>query len=199
MLNLLARAISAIFNPYFLIIPIPYFLVLRQTSDPTYAFKWMLFTGFFLFTIGVTVYIAVRRKYFSDLDISRKEQRPLFFLLISVFGVVYLLGLFWFKAPLVLFVAITGIFISLMVLSLITNKVKASIHVASITGLIFSFSILYSGAFLLFLFLIPLIAWARLRMKRHTRSEVLVGASMGFIIPLVIFLIFKVLLHISLS
>lgn len=199
MFFLLARLISFLFNPYFLILPIPYLLVLHQTGDPRYSLSWTLFTLFFLGAVGLSVLILVRRGYFTDLDISKREQRPLFFFLLVFFAIVYFIALYFFQGPLILFVALSGIFFSIVVFSFINTRIKASIHVASITGLIVSFSLLYSGAFFLLLFLIPLIGWSRIKIHRHTRSEVIVGAALGIAIPLVIFLIFKVLLHISLS
>ncbi|CAN5175994.1 hypothetical protein BH09PAT1_BH09PAT1_7410 [soil metagenome] len=197
MLILLARFISFIFNPYFLLLPIPYLLVLRQTGDPEYSLKWTLFTLFFLGAVGLSVLVSVRKGYFTDLDISKREQRPLFFFLLIFFAIIYFIALFYFQGPLILFIALSGIFFSIVVFSFINTKIKASLHVASITGLILSFSLLYSGAFFFLLFLIPLIGWSRIKIHRHTRSEVLVGGLMGILIPLVMFLIFKVLLHIS--
>ncbi len=199
MLRYFARLISFVFNPYFLILPIPYLLVIRQTGDPISAVKWTVFTAFFLLIIGVTILYSLRKGYFTDLDISRREQRPLLFLMLSVFSILYFCTLFYFNGPLVLFISLGGIFISIIVFALLNTRIKASIHVASITALIFSFSLLYSGIFLLFLFLIPLIAWSRLFLKKHTSEEVIVGGLTGVTIPLVIFLIFKVLLSISLS
>lgn len=199
MIDIFARFISSVFNPYFLIIPLPYLLVVRQTGDPIFALKWTVFTLFFLLAVGLSVYIAVRRGYFTDLDISRREQRPKFFLLLAFFALVYFIALYFFHGPLSLFISLTGIFFSIFVFSFINTKVKASIHVASITALIFSFSLLYNGVFLFLLFLIPLIGWSRLRMKRHTQEEVLAGAAIGIALPLVMFMVFKVLLHVSLS
>jgi hypothetical protein len=199
MLNYFARFLSFIFNPVFLIIPIPYLLIVRQTGDPLLAAKWTIITLVFLLATGLSILYGVRKKYFSDLDISKREQRPLFFLLISVFSVMYFCMLMYLNAPLVLFVALGGIFFSTLVFIFINSRIKASIHVASITALIFSFSVLYHGVFLLLLFLIPLIAWSRMQVHRHTANEVIVGAGIGIGIPLVIFIVFKVLLHVSLS
>ncbi len=197
MFILLARFISFIFNPYILILPIPYLLVMRETGDALYAGKWAVFTLCFLIAVGLSVFILVRKGYFSDLDISKREQRPLFFFLLILFAIIYFLSLFYFQGPLVLFTALSGIFLSIVVFSFINTRIKASIHVASITGLIFSFSILYSGIFLTLLFLIPLIGWSRIKIHRHTKEEVYMGAFMGILIPLVMVVIFKVLLHIS--
>jgi len=199
MVTIFARFISFIFNPYFLLVPIPYLLVLRQTGDPIAAIKWTLFSMGFLGAVGLLVYIFVKKGYFTDLDISKREQRPLFFLMITLFAILYFVGLFYFQGPMVLYVSLIGIFISLLLFSFLSSKVKASIHVATITAMIFSLSLLYNGKFLLLLFLIPLIAWSRVKIQRHTKREVFVGGVLGLAIPLVMFVLFKVVLNISLS
>ncbi|MEK7605298.1 MAG: hypothetical protein AAB478_02105 [Patescibacteria group bacterium] len=193
-----ARLVSFLFNPYFLIIPVPYLLVLRETGDGVIAMQWTLFSLFFLAIVGIAVFVLFKRGYFSDLDISKKEQRPLFFLLVCVFAICYFLGLFYLRGPLVLFISLSGLFFSLLVFSFLVTKVKASIHVATITAMIFSFSVLYGGQFFLLLFLIPLIGWSRIKIHRHTWIEVMVGAVLGIVIPVVMFVVFKVLLHVSL-
>jgi len=199
MIILFARFISFIFNPYFLILPIPYLLVMRETGDSTYAIKWGLFTLCFLGAIGMSVLLAVKKGYFTDLDISKREQRPLLFTLLAFFALLYLCGLYLYRGPLVLFISLSGIFFSLLIFSFVNTRIKASIHVASITALIFAFSVLYGGVFLFLLVLIPLIAWSRVKIRRHSELEVLVGGILGILIPLVMFLVFKVLLDISLS
>ena len=69
MLDSIARTISFIFNPLFLLLPIPYLLVMRETGEPLYALKWSVFTLMFVVCIGLFVLIAVRKKLFSDLDV----------------------------------------------------------------------------------------------------------------------------------
>lgn len=199
MVTYFARLVSFLFNPYFLLIPVPYLLVLRETGDSVVAMQWTLFSLFFLAIVGIAIFVLFKRGYFSDLDISTKEQRPLFFLLVSVFAICYFLGLFYLQGPLVLFISLSGLFFSLLVFSFLVTRVKASIHVATITAMIFSLSVLYGGQFFLLLFLIPLIGWSRIKIHRHTRTEVMVGGLLGIVIPVVMFVVFKVLLNVSIS
>ncbi|HVZ58594.1 MAG TPA: hypothetical protein VG935_02480 [Patescibacteria group bacterium] len=199
MISLIARVTSFIFNPYFLLVPVPYLLVLRQTGSTEEAVEWSLFSLAFLLLLGIVVYCLVQKRYFSDLDISKKEQRPYFFLLMSLFAIGYFCGLFYFRGPVVLFISLSGVFFSLLVFSFLITRIKASIHVATITAMIFSLSVLYGGQFLLLLFLIPLIGWSRIHARRHTHQEVIAGGIIGIIIPVVMFVVFKVLLNISLS
>ena len=168
MLDLIARFISFLFNPLFLLFPVPYFLVVRETGDPLYALKWTIFSLFFIVVIGLFVGYAVRKGYFTDFDVSKREQRPLLFLFVGLVSVLYFLSLLYLQGPIVLFIILAGILFSTLIFSFINTRIKASIHVATISALIFALSILYSNVFLLLLILIPLVIWSRVRIKRHT-------------------------------
>lgn len=196
MINL-ARLISFIFNPYFLLFPMPFLLVLRETNDPYYALIWALVSTAFIGIVGGIVFLLTLRGIFTDLDISKREQRPLFFLLLSLASACYLITLYLFQGPIILFLALCGIFFSLIVFSLINTKIKASMHVASIAALIFVLSILYNGVHYLILLLIPLIAWSRITIKRHTTSEAIVGGITGICIAVFLFIVFKYIMVVS--
>jgi membrane-associated phospholipid phosphatase len=199
MIDFFAKLISFIFNPYFLLLPIPYLLVVRETGDPIYALKWTFLSLFFVFVVILFVLYAIRKGYFSDLDVSKREQRFLWFLFVGIVGVFYLLSLIFFEGPVVLWIVAAGILFSVVVFTILNLRIKASLHVAAISSLIFAMSILYGGVFLLLLFLIPLIGWSRIRIKRHTLYETIVGALTGIAITLFFYIIFKVIMGISIS
>lgn len=199
MLDAFARTISFIFNPLFLLLPVPYLLVMRETGEPLFALKWAVFTLLFIVCIGFFVLINVRKGYFTDLDVSKREQRPALFLFVSLVAIVYFVALYFLQGPLVLFVALGGIFFSILVFSFINTRIKASIHAASISALIISIILLYGRDFLLLLVLIPLIGWSRIRINRHTKPEVFLGTAVGLILTLGMYFIFKVVLGISIS
>lgn len=194
---IVAEIISLISNPLILLIPVPYFLVLRVTGDFALAFRWMLFSMAFLLLIGFFMIVAVRRKVFSDLDVSRREQRPLLFVLIGSACFLYFLILYFFRGPAVLYIAVFGIFFGLVLISIINTKIKASIHVATITVLLLTIGILYDVHILLVGVFIPLIAWARIKTKRHTLRETIAGASTGILLTLIMYGVLKFGFHLN--
>lgn len=199
MINILAHVISFLFNPVILLLPIPYFLVVRETGDPIYAFKWTLFSFFFIVVIGIFMALAVSKGYFTDFDVSKKEQRPLLFLFIGLISVVYFISLLFLNGPVVLFIVLAGVLCSVLIFSFLNTRIKASIHLATVSALIFSLSLLYSDEFLLLLFLIPLVAWSRVQIKRHTLRETIVGAATGITVTFLFYIVFKVILKVSVS
>ena len=159
------------------------------------ALKWSVFTLMFVVCIGLFVLIAVRKKLFSDLDVSTREQRPLLFLFVSVVAVIYFLSLFFLQGPVSLLISVGGIFLSILVFSFFLNiRLKASIHGASIAAFAIAMILLYGRVYLLSLLLIPLIGWSRVRINRHTKKEVIVGTITGIILTIGMYLFFKVIL-----
>lgn len=188
---ILARIISFISNPVFIFIALPFFLVYKTTHDTAIALNWTIYTLVFLSIFVIFVLIGVKRKLFSDIDVSRREQRPILYFIGSVLTVLYLSTLFLLQAPRILFITTFGIMLGILIASLINMKIKASVHVAAISGLLTSLSIIYKGYYLFLLLLIFIIGWSRVKIKRHTVPEVVIGGILGSLLSLIMYFITK--------
>lgn len=195
MVEAFAKFISFILNPILVLLFVPFALIYSNTGDLYIASMWTFYTAFFLLAITVFILYCVQRKIFTDMDVSKKEQRPLLFLVSIISALLYLSGLFLFHGPFILFVIAFGIIFGIFVASIINTKIKASIHVATVSALIFAVAMTYDGYYRLLLLLIPLVAWARVRIKRHTRSETIVGGALGIILALLIYSLVRILSH----
>ncbi len=183
----LARFISFIFNPILLLIFVPLFLLYKVDNDLNYALTWTAYTFFFLLAMTLFIKYMVSRGVFTNMDVSKREQRPLLFGMSMVLTTFYLGGLFLLNGPRILIIITIGIMIGIILSSIINTRLKASMHVATISALIFALAIVYNGYYLLSLFLIPLVAWARLKIKRHTLPETVVGGLLGILLSLCIY------------
>lgn len=188
----LARIISYITNPVFILAPIPYLLILKAGYNQNLALKWTLFSLYFLAVIGLLVVYEVKNRVFSDFDVSRRKQRQLFFIIIWVASLVYFLSLIFFRAPFILFVSTFGAIFGISVASLINTKIKMSLHVATLTAVLFTIIELYELSPFLFL-LIPVVGWARMKIRRHSFAEVIIGFIFGVALPLVMYILLKYL------
>ena len=186
----LARIISFLTNPVFVLFPVPYLLVYRFGYGNAYAIKWTLFTLLFLALAGFFVLHEVKMKVFSDMDVSKREQRPLLFTMVGIITFIYLLSLFILQAPPVLFVTIWGVLVGTVAVSLINMRIKASLHVGTITAVLITIVKLYNLPFYLFL-LIPLVGWARIQVKRHTELEVFTGFLFGIALTVFMYILLK--------
>lgn len=133
------------------------------------------FYGLFLVTRGITL----------DADLhhpSVKRSRLLFIAPITMIYIVETIWLYWLNAP----QPVTSIFLSiaavLTIFSIISYFWKISHHMEGITTFSFGMLALFGGVSAWILALIPLVAWARLRLNRHTPKQILAG----IIIPTVI-------------
>lgn len=198
MIHPFAKFISFLLNPIVIIVFLPFFLVYKTTHDVQSALHWAEYSFLFLVLLTATVYLGVRKGIFVNMDVSKREQRPLLFAICAIFGLVYFISLVVFHAPFVLILVTLGIMFGLVLLSFINRRIKASIHVATLTALVITIAVGYGGYFYLLLFLIPLVAWSRVHTNRHTVIEVITGGVLGVFLSTTVYaayLTMKVLLH----
>ena len=192
MIKFIANAISIIFNPVIVILPVPYLLVLKTTQDHNLALAWSIISYAFIGLVVLFVLTGVYFKIFTDFDVSNRRQRTLAYIFSLIVAFLYLLTLFLFNGPAVLSVAASGLIIGLIVLGEINRKIKASVHVATVSAIITAASIAYGGFAYFLLLLIPLIAWSRVKINRHTPKEALVGGILGIIFTIIIYIMMEV-------
>lgn len=129
------------------------------------------------------IYSKVLKK--GDIFVSRREDRiPLF-----IPGLLaYLVAAIFFKLEGYMFVAGLELvsFISTFTLFVVSFKWKISIHMASLTLPISYFTLIGYPQVLAFSILVPLLAWARVKVRAHTPIQVLAGSIVGVIASLAI-------------
>lgn len=184
-----ARYVSFLLSPMFVLLPIPYILVSRFTQNHIYALKWMIFSYAFILAVAIFVVIGVVLGVFSNFDVSKREQRPLVFLFSAFTIFCYVLSIFILNGPKILFIAVFAIVLGLVVLSFVNRWIKASIHVATLTSFLLLIFFVYRGYFFLFLLLIPLLSWSRVKTKEHTIAETIVGAVLGILLTIIVYTI----------
>ncbi len=145
---------------------------------------WGSISVFILFGIGLpTLYVfwLVKKKLVSDFHIPIRSQRirPMVFMLVTtVISIFLLIGLHTPRFVMILSLAAFG---QLIIIFMITLKWKISGHAAAVS----TFSALcwlFYGSLAGFVFiLIPIVIWARLRLKRHTPLQTLGGTVLGLL------------------
>jgi membrane-associated phospholipid phosphatase len=145
---------------------------------------WGSIGVFLLVGIGFpTLYVfwLVKKKKVSDFHIPIRSQRirPMVFMLVTtVISLFLLIGLHTPRFVMILSLAAFG---QLIIIFVITLKWKISGHAAAVS----TFSALcwlFYGSLAGFVFiLIPIVIWARLRLKRHTPMQTLAGTVLGLL------------------
>ncbi len=159
------------------------------TSNLYLSLRWTLLSLALILALLVIVYYFVRKGKFSDLDVSTQTQRPLLFLLDFIFAAIYLSILYLFHAPKTLFVGNIAVFMVVIVLMVVNRFIKASVHMAVLSGALTLFVFMGGLTYLWGFILIPILAWARLTTKRHAFKEVVVGTIIGILIAAIIVVI----------
>src|SRR5438105_8255289 len=98
-----AQVISVLLNPVIVMVFVPFLLVYRTTHNASIALSWTWYSLAFLIAIALFILYGVKKKFFTDLDVSRREHRPLLFVIGIIFILFYLLGIFLFHGPKVLY------------------------------------------------------------------------------------------------
>lgn len=118
----------------------------------------------------------------SDINISKREQRPLFSSLMSIlFLGIYLLSYNLFSADLT--TSLLVLLITTVFFTLISTFWKISGHMTYLLFMIVSLNAFFNEPRLLYLYiLIPIVAWSRVILKQHTNMQVIIGTLTAFII-----------------
>ncbi len=153
------------------------------------AVVWAWGIGYLLAAVLLpTLYVAwlLRRGQIADMQLPDRQQRlKPYCVAIACMGLTAL-ALGAAQAPRLLQqIALINV-IQTTTLLLITLRWKVSAHCASIGGLaVLTWSLFGTGGMPFFV-AVPLVAWARVRLKRHDALQVAAGAALGIVIAWIV-------------
>lgn len=186
-----ASLISFITNPLLISIPLSYAMILKTTGDNLYAAQWTLLSFFFACLVVLSVFFGVNKGFISDYDVSKKEERIYLYACGLIVAALYLLVVLFLNGPRILILGLVGLVIGLLISSAILKKSKASGHVAVIISFALMMWIAYGGFYWVLLLSAPIVAWSRIKLKRHEPLETLVGGIIGLTIVLMLYYVVK--------
>lgn len=192
----LAKLISFVFHPLFCSAIVPFLVIYQNTSNPLYALKWVIFSAFFVILALIFLFVLEPYEMLSDFDISKREKRPIFYSVALLFALLYFIVAIIFKGLFFhLSIIALGIILGIVIFEIVNFFIKASIHAGVVTACVISVGILYGLVPLLAIcWIIPLMVWSRLKLKKHTLKELIVGLTLGVIVTVATFIIGEVLL-----
>lgn len=181
--SVLARKVSKVFEPMMVC------LALALIGAWHVHLRGFAYASYVLYIISVGTLVAIARVRFmrvmrTNWDVSNRVKRVRLLLLLLVFSLLlYWTVALWHNRQLSeffgLFLAwLTGFF-------LITLRIKISGHLAVFVlalGLLVAW---YEVSLWVLAILIPLLAWSRIKLKRHTIAEVILGIVYSFGVLLV--------------
>ena len=136
----------------------------------------MLFT---VIPLAVLMWRQVRQGRWQNADASNRAERPILYISGGI-AVAALLGYALLVRPqgsMVRGIAATlGMFV---VCAVATRWIKVSLHMAFATLAAVTLALLRSPVGFVLLLALPVLAWSRLMLQRHTRAEVALGTLIG--------------------
>jgi membrane-associated phospholipid phosphatase len=179
--NKFAKFTSSITHPPLVSIPtfaiINYFLLGFNHSITTTVICWIFGAFLPIFTSLILI-----EKMHTDIDITDRTKRtlPLFYADCS-----YLIGffiLFYLGAPALTTALMFIYFSNTMIILFINFSWKISIHAMGVAGPTVALTYLLGFPGVIFWIMIPLVMWSRVKLKKHTISQVLAGGLLGIIL-----------------
>jgi len=174
----LLRLISILGHPV-LIFPLTLGLLMKQADS------WALLAGVFALCFvgpfGFFLY-SLKTKRISDFDIyDRKQRYPIF--AAALLGMLAALIFIYFWGNAELLNDFARLFALALILVALNFKTKVSLHVALVAT--FALILVNDYGLSVWLFgLIPLMAWSRVALHRHTLLEVVLGGSIPLLLQL---------------
>jgi membrane-associated phospholipid phosphatase len=187
-----ARVISNLFSPPLVALACIVVTALATKSESS-LFWILIFIALLIIPPTLFVLTLVHRGKVSDFHLNIREERarPLFAIFAYaafIFFVMYFGG-----APRLMLIVTAVALLQILLVFVITLKWKISGHCTSAAGLAFLAVALYGENVLPLTLIVPLIAWSRIRLGRHTISQTLAGSVLGAATVIIILYLTNVL------
>jgi hypothetical protein len=188
MADRLARWVSILFDSSALSIPI--FLAFGWIEAGFAGLAWAALALAIVTGIPLA-YLLLGRKYgwVSDMEISKRSERPRFILVSLGSDVLAIFLLFaWHGPPLLAAIVLTYFCLAICMLA-ISSFWKISLHMAGVGGFATALAFVFGSPALWAFLSLPLVGWARLRRRKHTPAQLAAGALAGAGVTAAVFLL----------
>lgn len=188
MRDYIASALSILFSPFLVPVVTILIIVQRYAATGQQALLWTTIIIVFVSVLPVLfILFLFRVGQLSDLHLAVREQRigPLLFSMASAFvgtGILQMVG-----APREIVWAGIAYVVNGVLFTMITPYWKISFHSGVTAGCITVLVLLIRAKFGWLFLLLPPIAWARVRRKRHTPLQTVVGVLISVVSTIVVF------------
>jgi membrane-associated phospholipid phosphatase len=173
-----ARLISNLFSPPLIALACIVVTALATRSESS-LFWILVFIALLIIPPTIFVLTLVHKGKVSDFHMNIREERarPLF--AIFAYATIISLIMYLAGAPKLMLIVTAAALLQILFVFVITLKWKISGHCTSAAGLAFLTVALYGENVLPFTLIVPIIAWSRIRLGRHTISQTLAGSFLG--------------------
>lgn len=184
----IANYISDGLNPLALGIMTLAAVSLEATATTSEAFRWfLLVTALNILPILTVAIILVRSGRMDALFSNRRHQRHRIYVIGLFFTVITLLLLNWISAPTAIIAAVLIALVTVVTFAAVNLWWKISVHTSTTSAFVVMLHVFYGWWALPSLFLLPAMAWSRVKLAQHTLGQVIAGSVVSAGIVLIIF------------
>jgi hypothetical protein len=176
-----ARLLSYVLNPFLVAFVVIVLLAAEASSgDPAATARWAAISlALSVLPVFAAVVYLVRQHKLDGLFVTPRRQRTRIYVLASALGAIGCLVLWSTGAPKLLLTSFLAGLVAVVPFMVINLFWKISVHTAFVTASATVITIVYGAAGSPTLLLVPLIAWARLRLSLHSTAQVAAGSLLA--------------------
>ncbi len=192
----IAEAVSVVFHPFVVVVPTMVVAMMKLGSTLAQSLFWTLLSiGLVNLPVMILIYVGVRSGRYSDPSVSMREQRKSLYVIGGFFMLLLLTILAWSHAPLILIGCLTSAILATLVGFMINQRfTKLSLHSVGIAGCTTVLLLIFPILGIVMVLFMPLVGWARIRLKHHTPLQILIGWIVSALCVLMVFRIFHLIL-----
>ncbi len=194
--NRAAKLIADLTNPSVLSVLLLLLIAFLKSHKPSEAVVWMgvIFALYILIPV-VYVYLrmqasGIRSKSILVLITFLKKHPKDILILSVVLGIPCLVFLILLKAPAILLAPVAALLTGSIVTALFNTFYRVSYHLTALTILVIMTAHTWGFAYLLLGLIIPLVSWAKFRIREHTIPQLVEGMAVATIVSLAVLLYF---------
>ena len=183
-----ARLISNVISPPMVWAVMFFTIAVHTAKTQTEALVWGL-TYSVLVCLLPILYIAweVRRGNIGDIHMRERHERTRPFLVSMICAALAWVMLLLMRTPDIIPLVAGVTLLQLTAMAVITMVWQISMHAMSIMVAVVATGVVFGPTTALAVFpLVPIVGAARLKLQRHTLAQVVAGAAIGALIPLVV-------------
>lgn len=178
----IAYIISRIFEPFLWLFILGILIVSSSHFGSYNRVAWAAGLGVFLGVLPImTFWFGLKKGKIEDIDLSRREQRTPYILIIIFYWLLGLILTWAFSGPKLIFAIVAIALIIALVVLIINLYWKISNHALAITVVSLYINQLYDWQHVWFFVFVPVVAWARWVQKKHSAAQLAGGVGLGIV------------------
>ena len=179
----LAQIISHLFDPIPTTLVIGLIGIFATPMSPTERLFWLVLVGVMGVLVGLMLWWFIRQGYVIDAKLTHgqdfhRDRLGVLWIAVGLLVIADLIAWQMGQAE-PLWSMLVSLTVLLTVATLITQFYKISLHMIGTASLVTILILQFHSAALLTLLLLPLVAWSRRVLHRHTPAQLLLGTGLA--------------------